>query len=114
MSPQAGPRQRVGGEPLEPDDRVADVLRGDGAASGGLPFAIEPLEHPVQQRPALARRQRAVALDGTEFNAMFNLIDVLSRAGQLDAARPYAEQFIATAPPQLGREVEAVKRLIGK
>jgi Tfp pilus assembly protein PilF len=58
--------------------------------------------------------KRAVALDGTEFNAMFNLIDVLSRAGQLDAARPYAEQFIATAPPQLAREVEAVRRLIGR
>lgn len=58
--------------------------------------------------------KRAVALDGTEFNAMFNLIDVLSRAGQMDAARPYAEQFINTAPPQLSREVEAVRRLIGR
>lgn len=58
--------------------------------------------------------KRAVALDGAELNAMFNLIGALAQAGRVDEARPYAERFLAVAPPQMAGEIAAVRKLLGR
>jgi arylsulfatase A-like enzyme/Flp pilus assembly protein TadD len=42
---------------------------------------------------------RAVQLDPANFDAVYNLGTTLARSGQADAARPYLELFLKTAPP---------------
>src|SRR5262249_35087191 len=41
---------------------------------------------------------RAVQLDPTNFDALYNLGVNLARDGQIDRARPFLEQFLRTAP----------------
>ena len=43
--------------------------------------------------------KRAVALDPTQFNALYNLWFELAAAGRRDDATVYGRQFVATAPP---------------
>ena len=57
---------------------------------------------------------RAVALDGSDFNALFNLTVNLAQEGRTEDARVYGERFIQTAPPGLKRDVEEIRRLIGR
>ena len=38
-----------------------------------------------------------MALDPREFDALYNLVTELASAGRAAEARPYAEQFVATA-----------------
>ena len=45
--------------------------------------------------------KKAVELDASEFDALYNLTVLLSDAGRLDEARAFARQFVATAPPAL-------------
>jgi Flp pilus assembly protein TadD len=42
---------------------------------------------------------RAVQLDPANLDAVYNLGTTLARSGQADAARPYLELFLKTAPP---------------
>ena len=63
---------------------------------------------------AIEAWKRAVALDGAEFDAMYNLIGALAQSGQINDARAYGEQFLKTAPPALQNEIDAVRRLLGK
>jgi cytochrome c-type biogenesis protein CcmH/NrfG len=42
---------------------------------------------------------KAVQLDPTNFEALYNLGVNLAREGQKERARPYLEQFMRTAPP---------------
>ena len=57
--------------------------------------------------------KRAVALDGGEFDALYNLTILLLEAGQIDDARVYAKQFVATAPPALYRPaIEQMKKVL--
>ena len=58
--------------------------------------------------------KRAVDLDGTEFNAMYNLIGALAEAGRMEEARAYGERFVSTAPPALQDEIAAVRKLLGR
>ena len=58
--------------------------------------------------------KRAVAIDGSELNAMFNLIGALAQAGRVEEARPYAERFLAVAPPQMAGEIAAVRKFLGR
>jgi arylsulfatase A-like enzyme/cytochrome c-type biogenesis protein CcmH/NrfG len=48
---------------------------------------------------AVASWQRAVAIDATEFNALYNLWLELASSGRRDEAIAYGRQFVATAPP---------------
>jgi tetratricopeptide (TPR) repeat protein len=58
--------------------------------------------------------KRAVALDGREFDALYNLTILLLEARQTDEARAYAKQFVATAPPALyGPAIEQMKKFLG-
>jgi arylsulfatase A-like enzyme/Flp pilus assembly protein TadD len=59
--------------------------------------------------------KQAVALDRTEFDALYNLTLELAAAGQRDEARTYGEQFLATAPPaSFGQDFGEIRRVIGK
>jgi arylsulfatase A-like enzyme/tetratricopeptide (TPR) repeat protein len=58
--------------------------------------------------------KRAVALDGREFDALYNLTILLLEAHQTDEARAYAKQFVSTAPPALyGSAIEQMRRFLG-
>ena len=48
---------------------------------------------------AIESWKRAVALDDTQFNALYNLWSELAAAGRMDEAVTYGRQFAATAPP---------------
>jgi arylsulfatase A-like enzyme/Tfp pilus assembly protein PilF len=64
---------------------------------------------------AIEAWRRAVELDGTEFDALFNLTISLVQSGQLDEARHYGDQFLATAPPAFyGADLAEIRRLIGR
>ena len=43
--------------------------------------------------------KRAVALNGTEYDALYNLTVTLFELGRRDEARPYGARYVATAPP---------------
>ena len=43
--------------------------------------------------------KEAFQLDAMNFDALYNIGTTLARDGQRDAARPYLEQFVRTAPP---------------
>jgi arylsulfatase A-like enzyme/Tfp pilus assembly protein PilF len=63
---------------------------------------------------AIEEWKRAVTLDGADFNALFNLTLNLAETGRADEARNYGERFVATAPPQLLRDVETIKTLLAR
>ncbi len=64
------------------------------------------------RRGAIEAWTRAVQLDPRNFDAVYNLGTTLARDGQTDAARPYLELFLKTAPPAFYakdlKEVEAL------
>jgi arylsulfatase A-like enzyme/tetratricopeptide (TPR) repeat protein len=66
-------------------------------------------------RPAQAIDQwkRAVELDRTEFDALYNLVVLLAEGGRIGEARTFAKQFVDTAPRSAyGREVEQLSALL--
>jgi tetratricopeptide (TPR) repeat protein len=57
--------------------------------------------------------KRAVQLDPANFDALYNVGTALARDGQTDAARPYLELFLKTAPPAFyERDLKEVARLL--
>ena len=57
--------------------------------------------------------KRAVQIDSSQFNALYNLWFELAAAGRRDEASTYGRQFVATAPPALfGKDIEEVKRYL--
>lgn len=55
----------------------------------------------------------AVASDPHNFDALYNLASELLRAGRVAEARPYVQQFVATAPPAMyGRDIEQFRRVL--
>jgi arylsulfatase A-like enzyme/Flp pilus assembly protein TadD len=66
-----------------------------------------------RKQEAIDAWKQAVALDGTEFDALYNLTITLLEAQRVDEARAYAKQFVATAPPALyGPAIEQFRRLV--
>jgi Flp pilus assembly protein TadD len=72
---------------VDPNSSAAQSGMGVVALRGGDP------------RAAIERWTRAVQLDRTNFDALYNLATTLVRNGQFDAARPYLDTFVRTAPP---------------
>ena len=67
-----------------------------------------------RKREAIDSWKRAVALDGREFDALYNLTILLLEARQTDDARAYAKQFVATAPPALyAPAIEQMRKFLG-
>jgi hypothetical protein len=55
-----------------------------------------------------------VELDGTEFNALYDLWLGLAAAGRRPEAVTYGKQFLATAPPGLmPSEIAEVRKYVG-
>jgi hypothetical protein len=54
-----------------------------------------------------------VGLDPGDLNALFNLTVNLAEAGRREEAAPYAERFIAAAPPGMQADVATIRRLFG-
>lgn len=52
-----------------------------------------------RKNEAIDNWKRAVAIDGSEFNALYNLWLELASAGRRDEATAYGRQFVDTAPP---------------
>jgi tetratricopeptide (TPR) repeat protein len=62
---------------------------------------------------AIETWKHAVALDGREFDALYNLTILLVEAGRGPEAREYAQRFVATAPPALYRaDIEQMRRYL--
>jgi arylsulfatase A-like enzyme len=59
---------------------------------------------------AIASWTRAIAIDPTQFNSLYNLWAVLADLGRHDEAVRYGQQFAATAPPALfGDDIARVR-----
>lgn len=58
--------------------------------------------------------KQAVALDRTEYDALYNLTRELAAAGHRDEARTYGQQFLATAPAAFKGDFAEIRRLIAK
>jgi arylsulfatase A-like enzyme/tetratricopeptide (TPR) repeat protein len=64
-------------------------------------------------KTAVAQWAEAVRLDATNFDALYNLASTLAGRGDREAARPYLEQFVRTAPPALyGRNIREFEALL--
>ena len=62
---------------------------------------------------AIESWKRAVALDGTQFNALYNLWLELAAAGRRDEASTYGRQFVATAPSAFFQpDIDRIKRYL--
>jgi len=60
---------------------------------------------------AFTEWKNAVATDPHNFDALYNLASELLRAGRVAEARPYVQQFVATAPPAVyGRDIDQFRR----
>ena len=65
------------------------------------------------RRAAIASWTRAVQLDPANYDALYNVGINLAREGQRDAARPYLERFLRTAPPAFyAKDFPEVSRLL--
>lgn len=62
---------------------------------------------------AIDQWKRAVELDRTEFDALYNLVVLLAESGLMGEARSYAKQFVDSAPrAAYGREVEQLAAFV--
>ena len=65
------------------------------------------------RRAAIEAWTRAVQLDPTNYDALYNLAKALALGGQMDAARPYLEQFVRTAPAALyARDIREISGIL--
>jgi tetratricopeptide (TPR) repeat protein len=63
---------------------------------------------------AIESWKRAVALDATQFNALYNLWFELAAAGRREEASAYGRQFVASAPPAFFQpDINRIKRYLG-
>ena len=63
------------------------------------------------RRAAIAAWTKAVELEPANYDALYNLTTTLEEEGESSTARPYAERFVASAPPALyAREIRELSR----
>lgn len=68
-----------------------------------------------QMDNAIESWRRAVEIDNTEFDALYNLTLALAQRGAREEAAAYGDRFLATAPPAFfASELATVKRLLGR
>lgn len=91
-------------------ETAAAINPGSSAAFAGL--GVIALR--MGNRPeAVAHWRRAVELNPRNFDALFNLATELINDRQYAAARPYAEQFVRSAPPAFyGPDIERLKAFL--
>jgi arylsulfatase A-like enzyme/Tfp pilus assembly protein PilF len=76
-------------------ERAAELDPLSSQAQAGL--GVVAMKH-GERSEAIAAWKRAVDLDATNYDALYNLATTLASGGEMDAARPYLEQFARTAP----------------
>jgi tetratricopeptide (TPR) repeat protein len=65
------------------------------------------------RKTAIARWERAVALQPANFDALYDLGIQLAQDGQIAAAKRYMEQFVRTAPRgQYGKDIDKLSNLL--
>jgi type IV pilus assembly protein PilF len=101
------------GDPAVPrrdfDRGVAADPRSSRAHAG---LGVVALRAGDRQR-AIEAWTRAVQLDPANFDAVYNLGTTLARDGQADAATPYLELFLKTAPPAFyAKDLKEVSELL--
>jgi tetratricopeptide (TPR) repeat protein len=66
-----------------------------------------------REAEAIDSWKQAVALDGAQFNALFNLWSELASASRRDEAAAYGRQFVTTAPPAFFKpDIERVRKYL--
>jgi tetratricopeptide (TPR) repeat protein len=66
-----------------------------------------------RREQAIEQWKRAVELDRTEFDALYNLVVLLAEGGRMGEARTFAKQFVDTAPRMAyGREIDQLSTLL--
>ena len=66
-----------------------------------------------RKKDAIESWKQAVALDGEQFNALYNLWSELAAAGADEEAIVYGRQFVATAPPAFFKpDIERVEQFL--
>jgi arylsulfatase A-like enzyme/Tfp pilus assembly protein PilF len=91
-------------EALEADPSLPDAYNTLGAAQAAQGLMPD----------AIASWKQAVGIDPRNFDALDNLVMGLNGLGQFDAARAYAKQYVATAPPErYGKRIEELRKFIG-
>ncbi len=90
---------------LEIDDRVARAHNALGVIAAGEGRVAE----------AIARWQRAAALDPGDYQTLFNLGATLRDAGRGEEARPYLQAYLRLAPVALeARDIARVRAWLGE
>jgi Flp pilus assembly protein TadD len=65
------------------------------------------------RKGAIEAWRQAVELDPTNYDALYNLGTTLRRDGQPDAARPYLEQFVRSAPQAFyAKDIRALRAIL--
>jgi tetratricopeptide (TPR) repeat protein len=65
------------------------------------------------RKTAISRWERAVTLQPSNFDALYDLSVQLAQDGQIDAAKRYMEQFVRTAPRgQYGKDIDKLSTLL--
>jgi tetratricopeptide (TPR) repeat protein len=67
------------------------------------------------RKTAIARWERAVALQPSNFDALYDLSVQLAQDGQIPAAKRYIEQFVRTAPRgQYAKDIDKLAALLAR
>ena len=91
-------------------ERAAQADPGSSQAQAGLGVvALKNGDH----AGAVEHWKLAVTLDPTNYDALYNLATTLASDRQMEAARPYLEQFVRSAPPGFyAKDIQDVSRLL--
>ena len=80
---------------------------------GGAHTALGVVLASTGRKPeAIDTWKRALALDASDSNALFNITLNLAEAGRQDEARTFGERFIAAAPAAMREDADVVRRVI--
>ena len=96
----------------EAEGYARQALDNDPSLAKGFTTLGVILAQTNRQADAIESLKRAVQLDPSEFDALYNLVVLLAESGRIDEARPYARQFVATATPSFyGEAIEQLRNI---
>ena len=94
----ASPKCSVKGAIREVTTGVPQAIASNADSSQGHSGLAMVAIRQGDRKTAIARWERAVALQPSNFDALYDLSVQLAQDGQLPAAKRYMEQFVRTAP----------------
>jgi arylsulfatase A-like enzyme/Tfp pilus assembly protein PilF len=81
------------------EDYARKAIDADPTLAGAFTTLGVIMSNTNRKPDAIEAWKKSVAIDPTDFNALYNLWLELARAGRRDEASAYGRQFMATAPP---------------